>query len=223
VKASTWISICVTAFGTTTATGAAVAQDNGWSVGVTGGTLGVGPQVAFRPNEHFGIRANAGFLSVSRDEEVDDIDYDGDLDLNSFGAMLDWHPFGGGFRISAGGRANNNEVDLVGAPASNVTIGDTTYTPQQVGTLRGTVTTDDFTPALSVGYGGTLGEGFTFGAELGLLWQGEPEIGNLRATGLLAGVPQFRADIEREERRIEAELDDYELWPILQIELSYRF
>ncbi|HEY0685442.1 MAG TPA: hypothetical protein VGD45_24100 [Steroidobacter sp.] len=202
---------------------AAVAQDSRWSVGVTGGTLGVGPQVMFRPNEHLGIRANAGFLSVSRDEEVDDIDYDGDLELSSFGAMLDWYPLGGGFRISVGGRANNNEIGLKGQPTTNVTIGDTTYTPQQVGALSGTVTTDDFTPALTLGYGGTLAKGFTFGAEIGLLWQGEPSIENLRGTGLLANASQFQADIEREERRIEEELDDYELWPILQIEVSYRF
>jgi hypothetical protein len=223
MKTSIWIAMCVTALGTTTATSAAVAQDARWSVGITGGTLGVGPQVAFRPNEHVGIRANAGFLSVSRDETVDEIDYDGDLKLNSFGAMLDWYPAGGGFRISVGGRANNNEVALVGAPGTNVTIGDTVYTPEQVGTLRGTVTTDDFAPALSIGYGGTLGKGFTFGAELGVLWQGEPNIDNLRATGPLASTPQFQADIEREQRRIEDEVDDYELWPILQVEISYRF
>jgi hypothetical protein len=223
MKTSIWIAMCVTALGTTTATSAAVAQDARWSVGITGGTLGVGPQIAFRPNEHVGIRANAGFLSVSRDEAVDEIDYDGDLKLNSFGAMLDWYPAGGGFRISVGGRANNNEVELVGAPGTNVTIGDTVYTPEQVGTLRGTVTTDDFAPALSIGYGRTLGKGFTFGAELGVLWQGEPNIDNLRATGPLASTPQFQADIEREQRRIEDEVDDYELWPVLQVEISYQF
>ena len=61
----------------------AVAQESRWSVGLTGGTLGVGPQVSFRPVAHFGVRANAAFLSVSRDEEVDDIEYDGDLNLSS--------------------------------------------------------------------------------------------------------------------------------------------
>jgi hypothetical protein len=77
----------------------ALAEDSRWSLGVTGGSLGVGPQVAFRPSAYFGVRANAGFLTVSRDEEVDDINYDGDLDLNSYGAILDWFPLGGGFRI----------------------------------------------------------------------------------------------------------------------------
>ena len=201
----------------------ASAQDSRWSLGVTGGTLGVGPQLAFRPSPYFGVRANAGFLSVSRDEEVDDINYDGELDLNSYGAMLDWFPTGGGFRISLGGRVNNTEIDLVGRPTTSVTVGNTTYTPQQIGTLSGTVTTDDFAPLLTIGYGGTLAQGFTIGAEIGVLWQGEPEIGDLRATGLLASTPQLQTDIEREEREIEDDLSDYDLWPILQVEFLYRF
>jgi hypothetical protein len=201
----------------------ASAQDSRWIVGLTGGTLGIGPQVAFRPIPQFGVRANAGFLSVSRDEEVDDIDYDGDLNLNSYGAMLDWFPTGGGLRISLGGRVNNTDIDLVGRPTTSVTVGNTTYTPQQIGTLSGTVTTDDFAPLLTIGYGGTLAEGFTIGAEIGVLWQGEPEIGNLRGTGLLANTPQLQADIEREEREIEDDLSDYDMWPILQVEFLYRF
>lgn len=201
----------------------AIAQESRWSVGLIGGTLGIGPQVAFRPSTLFGVRANAGFLSVSRDEEVDDIEYDGELNLESYGAMVDWFPFGGGLRISLGGRVNDTETDLDGSPTTSVTVGNTTYTPQQIGRLSGTVTTDDFVPMLTIGYGGTLAEGFTLGAEIGVLWQGEPEIGNLRATGLLASSAQLQADIEREEREIEDELSDYDLWPILQIEFLYRF
>jgi hypothetical protein len=201
----------------------AQALDAPWAAGVTGGTLGVGPELSFRPNANVGVRLNAGFLGVSRDEEIDDIDYDGDVDLNSFGALLDWYPTSGGWRVSIGGRINNTEIGIVGRPTTSVTVGGTTYTPQQIGTLSGTVTTDDFAPQLTMGYGGTLAKGFTLGAEIGVLWQGQPQIDNLRGTGLLAGTPQLQADIEREEREIENEMDDYELWPILQVEFLYRF
>jgi hypothetical protein len=201
----------------------AAAQESQWGFGITGGTLGVGPQLVYRANPYFGLRANAAFLSVSRDEEVDDIEYDGDLDLRSFGAMLDWYPVGGGLRVSFGGRINDTEVDLVASPASSVTVGGSTYTPEQVGSLRGVVSVDDFAPALTIGYGGSLGRGFTFGAEIGVLWQGAAKIDNLRADGPLAAFPQLQADIEREEQRIEDELDEYELWPIAQLEFQYRF
>ena len=202
----------------------AAAQEEGrWGWGITGGTLGVGPQLTYRAGPHFGLRANATFLSLSRDAEVDDIDYGGKADLRSYGAALDWYPTGAGLRISLGGRVNETEVDLTAAPATSVTVGDSTYTPQQLGTLAGDVTVDDFAPSLTIGYGGRLGEGFSFGAEIGVLWQGAPRIDNLRATGPFAVTPQLQADIEREEQRIEDDLDDYQLWPIAQLEFQYRF
>jgi hypothetical protein len=202
----------------------AVAQEaTQWGVGITGGTLGVGPQLAYRFGPRLGLRVNATFLDLSRDADVDDIEYSGAADLRSFGAMLDWYPTGRGLRVSVGGRRNDTQIDLTGAPTSSVTVGDTTYTPQQVGTLAGEVSVDGFAPTLSIGYGGTLGQGFSFGAEIGVMWQGAPRIENLRATGPFALTPQLQADIEREEQRIEAELDDYELWPIAQLEFQYRF
>jgi hypothetical protein len=223
MKNSTCVAIVGMGFAGCLATAPAIAQEGQWAAGVTGGSLGIGPQLSYRPNDHIGLRVNAAWLGVSRDEEIDDIDYDGDLDLNSFGALLDWYPTGGGFRVSIGGRINNTETGIVGRPTTSVTVGGTTYTPQQIGTLSGTVTTDDFAPQLTIGYGGAVAKGFTLGAEIGVLWQGQPRIDNLRATGLLASTPQFQADIQREEQEIENELDDYELWPILQVEFLYRF
>jgi hypothetical protein len=223
MKTSTRVAIVGMGFAGGLATAPAIGAEGQWSVGVTGGSLGIGPQLSYRPNDHVGVRANGTFLGVGRDEEIDDIDYDGDLDLNSFGALLDWYPTGGGFRVSIGGRINNTEIGIVGLPTTSVTVGDTTYTPEQIGTLSGTVTTDDFAPQLTIGYGGTLAKGFTLGAEIGVLWQGQPHIDDLRATGLLASTPQLQVDIRREEQEIEKELDDYELWPILQVEFLYRF
>jgi hypothetical protein len=55
----------------------------------------------------------------------------------------------------------------------------------------------------------------------GFRWQ--PQIDDLRGTGLLASTPQLQVDITREEQEIGKELDDYELWPILQVEFLYRF
>jgi hypothetical protein len=201
----------------------ASAQESQWSLGISGGSLGAGPEVSYRFADRFGVRANAGFLSFDRDESVDDIEYNGDLELNSLGAMFDFYPTGGGFRISFGGRINNNEVDLVGTPAEPVTVGDTVYSPAQVGTLTGTVSGDDFAPAITLGYGGTLAQGFTLGFEIGVMYQGSPQIDGLRATGLLASNPGFLLDIQEEEARIEEEAEDYKYWPVAQVHFLYRF
>jgi len=201
----------------------AQARDVTWAAGISAGTLGVGPEVVCRIGERFGVRANAGFLSFNRSEDVDDIRYRGDADLRSYGLTADWYPFGGGFRISLGGRINDNEIGLEGRPATSVTVGDNVYTPEQIGTLTGTVSANDFSPALTLGYGGLIAPGFTLAFELGVLFQGSPRVANLQATGLLAGTPGLTADLEREQTRIEDEVHNYEYWPILQLQFLYRF
>lgn len=200
------------------------AEDGQLALGVTGGTLGIGPEISWRFSERVGLRANGGFFDASRNEELDDIDYDADLKLNSFGAMLDWYPFGGGFRVSAGGRINNNEIDLEGAPTVDTEIGDTTYTPQQIGTIAGTVKSDSFAPTLSLGYGGKLAKGLTFSFELGVMMQGSPKIENLASTGgTLSSNSTFLAQLALEEQRAEDDAKDFKYWPIIQIGLAYRF
>jgi hypothetical protein len=200
------------------------AEDGSLAIGATGGTLGLGPEISYRFNDHVGIRVNGGFYDYDDTDDLDDIEYDATLKLNSFGAMLDWYPLGGGFRISAGGRVNDNKIDLAGTPSAPVEIGNVTYTPAQVGTLTGTVTTDSFAPALTLGYGGKLAKGFTFGFELGVMLQGSPKIDNLTATGgTLASNPAFLTQLAVEENNAEEDAKDFKLWPIVQLSLAYRF
>lgn len=203
----------------------AAAEEGSLTVGVSGGTYGIGPELAYRFNGHLGVRASAGFFSYDDSDDLDDIEYDATLKLNSVGAALDWFPAGGGFRISLGGRANNNEIRLRGAPSSNVEIGDVTYTPAQVGVLTGTVEgAHSFSPTLTLGYGGTLAPGFTLGFELGVMAQGSPRIKNLRASGgTLSSNPAFLAELEKERQQAEDDVDGFELWPVLQVQFLYRF
>jgi hypothetical protein len=201
----------------------ASAEDGKLSIGLTGGTLGLGPEVSWRFNKHIGLRANGGFYDYNHTDDLDDIEYDAKLKLNSFGAMLDLYPFSGGFRLSVGGRINNNEIDLKGTPTSTVTIGDVQYTPAEAGTLSGTVVTDSFAPTFTLGYGGKLAKGFTFGIELGVMLQGSPQINDFAATGTLASNPAFIQQLAIEEQRAEDDAHDFKLWPIIQIGLLYRF
>jgi hypothetical protein len=203
----------------------AAAEDGHWTLGVSGGTLGIGPELAYRFNEHVGLRANMGQYSYDlEEEELDDIEYDGEIDLDSMGLMLDWYPGGGGFRVSIGGRINNNEILLEGRPIGFVEIGDEVYPGAALGTINGVVVGDDFAPALTIGYGGKLAPGFTVGFELGVIMQGSPQIENLRVSNpTFNNDPDFRAELRREEAIMEEDISDFEFWPVIQLHLLYRF
>lgn len=199
------------------------AEGGKWVVGVSGGTLGIGPEIGYRYGEHVGVRANAGFFNYSHSEDIDDIDYDGKLKLNSVGLLADWYPFGGGFRISVGGRSDSNKVRLHAVPTQNVEIGDTTYTPAQVGTLDGNVTFKSLVPSLTLGYGGKLAEGFTLGFEAGVLFQGSPRIDLTSTGGTLSGNAAFQAELAKERQQAEDDADQFKFWPVIQIHFLYRF
>jgi hypothetical protein len=207
-------------FGTYSAS--TLSAEGQWIVGVSGGTNGIAPEIGYR-GEHFGVRANGGFLDYSRTENIDDIDYDGKLKLNSVGLLADWFPFAGGFRLSAGARSNGNKVDLHATPTANLQIGDVTYTPAQVGNLDGRVDFKSLSPTLTLGYGGKLGSGFTLGFEAGVVMQGAPKIRLASSGGTLSSNALFLAELEQGRQQAEDDASDFKFWPVVQVHFLYRF
>jgi hypothetical protein len=204
--------------------GGAMAAEGGiWSLGVSGGTLGISPEVGYRFGEHGGLRLNGGFLDYDRSEEIDEIDYDGTLQLNSIGVMADWYPLGGSFRISAGARSSKNRIDLAAEPTGNVDIGDDTFTPAEVGRLDGRVDFKNFTPTVTLGWGGKFRNGFTFGFEAGVMMQGSPQLSLEASGGTLSNDPGFQAELEEERQQAEEDAEDFKLWPVIQLHFTYRF
>ncbi len=202
---------------------ASAAEGGQWHVGASVGTLGISPEAGYRFGEHVGLRANGGFYDYDRSEEIDDIDYDGTLKLKSVGVMADWYPFGGSFRLSAGARSNKNRIDLLAQPTTNIEIGDEEFTPAQVGTLSGGVKFKDLTPAVTLGWGGKLGNGFTMGFEAGVLMQGSPKFSLAASGGVLSNDPTFLAELEKERLQAEEDAEDFKLWPVLQLHFAWRF
>ncbi|MCH8684725.1 hypothetical protein [Pedomonas mirosovicensis] len=192
-------------------------------LGATAGTLGIGPEVGYRFSPLFGVRANAGWFHWDEDFDIDDVDYNGKLKLNSYGLMADVYPFRGKFRVSVGARLNDNHVRLRATPGEPVTIGNDVYTPEEIGTLRGNIETNRIAPMVTIGYAGRLATGWAFAIEAGALFHGSPEVGALTANGFLADHPEFQQDLRREIDEIEDEADDYKVWPVLQLSVSYRF
>lgn len=198
-------------------------EASGLSIGVTAGTLGIGPELGYRISPLFGVRGSATFFGISHDFDVNDITYDGRLKLSTFGLSADLYPFQGGFRLSAGARINKNKIKMRATPTSVVSVGDNDYTPGQIGTLSGDVRTKDFSPTLTLGYAGGLSKGLKFGIDAGAMFQGHPRTNDLKATGSLASNPAFLADIATEQRKIDDKINKYNVYPLLQLSVAYAF
>lgn len=203
----------------------ALAQDAGsrFTAALSAGTLGIGPEVGYRASDMFGARVNATFLGFGADFDSDDITYDGKLKLKSYGFMADLYPMGGHFRVSAGARINKNRVRVSATPTTSVEVGETTYTPTQIGTLRGRAEVKDFAPALTLGWSGSNQSGFMFGFDAGVLFQGRVRIREFTSSGTLGSNTRFRADLDEERRELQDDIDDYKVYPIAQFTVGWRF
>ncbi|MFS0851484.1 hypothetical protein AB3M93_18760 [Novosphingobium panipatense] len=179
---------------------------------VSGGTLGIGPEVGFRPVPLFGIRANATFLGFSQNVDVNDINYDGDARLRSYGATADLYPFKNKFRLSAGFRIDRNKIDLVATPIRSVSIGSRVYTPEEIGTIEGDIRARKFAPTFTLGVAKKRSRGFAWSLDAGVMLHGGSQTYDLVTTGELATNPLFQADLARERAEIEDKVDNYKVY-----------
>lgn len=195
----------------------AAAQTN-LEFGGTFGTLGLGPQLSYR-SAHIGVRADATFLTLKGHVSSSDTRYKGRADLRSGGMWLDLYPFGGRFHVSAGARYNGNKGQISATPTQSTSIGGFVFTPQQIGTIDGRVSTRDFAPAASIGIGSKPKAGFTWRFEGGALFQGKMRLSPLTSsTGM---IPQARLAAERDD--LQHDLSKYRVFPVVQLELGWRF
>ena len=196
----------------------------GITLGVTGGTLGIGPEVSYRVNPIIALRGSATFFGLSHDSSIAGYDYRGKLRLRNYGATVDVYPLLSGLRLSAGARVtDDNRISFVGQPRGNETFGGVTLTPEQQGTLAGEFRTKSVAPILTVGYSRSSITGLTFGIDAGAMFHGKPRVENLVATGRLANDPLVQARRAEQEQRLRDKVDNYKVYPVLQLSAGFRF
>ncbi|NKB67811.1 MAG: hypothetical protein GKR89_12175 [Candidatus Latescibacteria bacterium] len=187
------------------------------------GSQGGGAEVAVGLAEKISARAGVYGLTYEFSATESDIDYDAELSLFSLSGLVDWHPTGGGPRLTGGLVINQNGLDLTSELAATYEVGGTVYTVEDVGNLLAEVDFNGVAPYLGVGWGRPAGAGqWTFLVDLGVIMQGSPQI-DLSATGPIASEEEFQANMAREEDELQDELDGLSVYPVASIGLAYRF
>jgi hypothetical protein len=196
------------------------------------GTLGVGLDLNFGLSER--LNARVGYSGFSYDDEVEDSDvlYDGEIKLSNAQALLDWHVFGGGFRLSFGAVGLGTKADVVGEPLGGTyEIGDDVFTAAQVGSLRGNVEySNSVAPYVGFGWGNTVDKAdrITFLFDIGAIYGGSPEVTLSAECGPAAPVGgatcnRLQTAVAQEESELEEEGAVAEWWPVVTLGIAVRF
>lgn len=202
---------------------ASAAFAEGQAVGLKVGALGMGAEYTHELTDRIAVRGALYGSEIGFDAEESGIDYEFDLVWDSFAAGIDFHPLKSALRLSLGFMKNDNGLELSSRPSGNITIGDTTYTPSQIGTLTGSMRFDDTATVGGVGWDWSRDKRlFGMSLDIGVVDQGNPVV-TLQGNGTLLGNPSFEQDINAEEVELAGEAADLDLVPFLSLGFQFRF
>jgi hypothetical protein len=210
--------------------------------------LGVGLSVGLPLPNNFNVRGVYHGLSIDEEIEDDGGNYEGEIRLRTFGALADWHPFGGAFRLTAGIKSNGNEINLSGIAndSNEFEIGDCAYNSNPADPLRvnGKVDFRSSAPYFGIGWGGNLNAepGFYGVFDIGVMFSGSPNaalsasgsatVANNPNNGSECGAPgtprnasdpQLQQELRDAENDANEEAKDFKLWPNIAFGIGWRF
>jgi hypothetical protein len=200
-------------------------------VGVRVGPFtGLGADLDIGLTESLNLRLGYNWLGYDDTLEDTDVTYDAELEVNSFSAMLDWHIFGGGFRLSAGAFSAGPTLAVIGKPTGGeYEIGDGLYDAADIGDLRGEIEVgDSISPYFGIGYG-NVAKGksrVTFLFDLGVIYTDTPVVSLTARCGTALSAQDcadLQSDVQKEIAEIEEDAKDFEFYPVINIGIGIRF
>lgn len=196
--------------------------DNDFGLGVKAGTLGLGLEASWQPLPYLEVRVGGNSYDYDDDGTQAGIPYDATLALESFYGTANFHFPISPMRVTAGVYSNGNEMLMVNDELQDLNIGGVTYLGAGIGTLSSITSFASTSPYLGIGFDFTLAGKVGMNLDLGVLWQGEPDV-TLDASGALSADPGFQAALELERQDLEDEMSDFKAWPVISLGFVYKF
>ncbi len=200
-------------------------QAGGVAAGLKVSSQGIGLELTGSVSERLNLRIGANYFKLGKTLDKSGNKYDFDLKLKSFNALADWHVLGNGFRLTGGAVMDKNTLDGQALDANSYDIGGMTFTSAEVGTLTGNIRFRDVSPYVGIGWGNPLSRdsGWTFMADLGVVFTGTARVDLTSAGGTLSNDPAFLVEVAREENDVRDDLDGFKYYPVVSLGFSYRF
>ncbi len=199
-----------------------------YGVGFKAGTLGLGVEGRWSPLPWMDVRLGGNSFEFDDAGSQAGINYDATFALDTFYATGNFRFPLSPFRVTTGLYSNGNEFTMLSQDpgGAEFNIGDSTFTPADVGTLHSVTSFTSTAPYLGIGYDfeifGKVGLNFDFG----VLWQGEPTV-TLEASGFENAPPAVQAELltalETEGVELEDEMSDFKAWPVVSLGFVYNF
>lgn len=202
---------------------AGVAQaDNNFGIGLKAGTLGLGLEGSWQPLPYLDVRLGVNSFDYDDDGDQAGVPYKATLALDNYYVTGNFHFPLSPMRVTAGVYSNGNEFQMLNDQGTDLEIGGVNYPGAGIGTLTSVTSFGSTAPYFGIGFDFTLLNKVGLNFDLGVLWQGEPEV-SLVADGLLADDFGFQTALEAERLELEDEMKNFKAWPVISVGFAYKF
>ena len=204
------------------------AAASSWFVAPQASTLGLGAQVGYRSDYDFSVRAAWNQFDFDKQFKIDRIKYDTNIRLKSMGLLFDFYPLDNGFHLTAGLYRNDNQISGTGMLEGNipVRIGNRTVRidGKQVGAFQTKIKYAPVAPYLGIGYHNVTEKGFSFTADVGVLYQGHARV-SVEPPAQLShrNHPLVKQGIDEQKREIEKRANKVRVYPVITLGVAYTF
>ncbi|MGD1068263.1 MAG: hypothetical protein ABR975_15745 [Vulcanimicrobiaceae bacterium] len=200
----------------------ALADPGAPAVGVQLSSLGYGLVLEEPVNRFVSVRLQNGVFSTSQSGTVNGFQYNGQLHYDNVAALLDLHPLGGRFRVSAGLVAGNNYLDGTGQRANGTyTLNGQTYQASLVGSVSASVKTSSLAPYLGVGSGGGARRGLSFSYDVGVVFW-SPSAMLSYSNPAAAQIPGFTQNLLAAQAQLARGVGVLRTYPVVDVQLTLR-
>lgn len=209
-------------------TTASAAEPGEVTLGVKGGTLGIGLEAGVDLSNYVGFRGGVNYIKFDFDTTISNVDYNFEPEFFNGNLLLDLHPFANSFRLTGGAYINNNTVDVSGNYRNDLIpdeYNDIAFLADQIA-VKGSVEFNTFAPYIGLGWSTNQdGPGWGVDFDLGVMFQGSPTVSELTLNDPwgLGNTELGKRLLEEERKAVEDELDKYEYYPVASIAVTYKF
>ena len=205
-------------------------------VGVTAdiGTTGLGAHLVLPMETTLNGRFGFNYLTHDFSKTSDRVDYAIKGKLETIDVLFDWYlSEGSSFRLTGGVLYNGNRFSAEGRPGSNgtITLNGKVYASSAVGKLIGTIDYRKAAPYVGIGWGNALAParggngGWRFNADAGVFYQGNSNVKleNVGCGATATICTAIAGDVAAERARLQDDLGDFKLFPVIRASISYGF
>lgn len=193
---------------------------NHMSLGMKGGTTGVGGEFTVSLSEKLNARISGTFINYTYTGEADleaRVGYDLTNAITSVGIIADYFPFKNFLKLSVGVHYFDYEIDGFVAPIESYTVEGKEFSPQKLGSIAAIINYESkIVPYAGIGFGNSVRKGFPvrFTVDIGGLYTNSPKI-NAHGEGIIAPTAEQGKDFEEG-------LKDFKFYPVINFGLSIR-